>query len=272
MLKAEANWLDLRYLDALATQNTVIHRLNPCVKLMITLLFIITVTSFGKYEISGLVPFLLFPMVLISLGRLPQALIFKRLLIAAPFIVFIGIFNPVFDHTPLFKLHTVVITGGWVSFLSITLRVLLTVTAALILVATTGIDAIGSALLRIGVPKIIVTQLLFMYRYLHVLVDEFIRSVTAYSLRSSHGSGIQFRAWGSLLGQLLIRSVDRANRIYQSMLCRGFDGEIRLMRTHTFSAADIFYVTFWLLFFLTARLFDVPELLGKLVLIMGAHA
>lgn len=266
MLKAEANWIDLRYLDTLATQNTVIHRLNPCVKLIITLIFIITVTSFNKYEITGLLPLFLFPLITISLGQLPQALIFKRLLIAAPFIIFIGIFNPLFDHTPVVRLYSVVITGGWVSFLSITLRLLLTVTAALILVATTGIDAIGSALLRIGVPKVIVIQLLFMYRYLHVLVEEFIRCVTAYSLRSFHGEGIQFKAWGSLLGQLLLRSIDRANRIYQSMLCRGFDGEVRLMRTNTLSSADLFYFSFWLLFFLGTRLFDVPELLGKLLM------
>lgn len=266
MLKIEANWMDLRYLDILATQNTFIHRLNPCVKLIITLIFIITVTSFSKYEISGLFPLFLFPIVIISLAKLPQALILKRLLISAPFILFIGIFNPLFDHTPIVTIHSVVITGGWVSFLSITLRLLLTITAALLLIATTGIDGIGSALLRIGVPKIVVIQLLFMYRYLHVLAEEFIRCVTAQSLRSFHGEGIQFRAWGSLLGQLLIRSVDRANRIYQSMLCRGFNGEVRLMRSHTLSTADIVYFAFWLVFFLVTRLLDIPELLGKLLM------
>ncbi|WP_094605981.1 Energy-coupling factor transporter transmembrane protein EcfT [Sporomusa silvacetica DSM 10669] len=266
MLKIEANWIDLRYLDALSNQNTFIHRLNPCVKLIAALSFIIAVTSFAKYEITGLLPFFLFPAVLLSLGNLPAAPIFKRLLLVAPFVLFIGIFNPLFDHTPITKIGAIVITGGWVSFFSITIRLCLTITTALILVATTGIDAIGSALLRIGVPKIIVVQLLFMYRYLHVLVEEFVRSTTAYSLRSFHGDGVQFRAWGSLLGQLLIRSIDRANRIYQSMLCRGFDGEVRLMRTSTLTTSDIGYLTFWMVFFVLIRCFDVPELLGKLLM------
>lgn len=266
MLKIEANWLDLRYLDSLAAQNTPIHRLNPCVKLITTLVFIITVTSFSKYEISGLVPFFLFPGILLALGNLPSGPLCKRLVLVAPFILFIGIFNPLLDHTPVAKIGSVVISGGWLSFFSITLRLCLTVTAALILVATTGVDAIGSALLRLGVPKIIVIQLLFMYRYLHVLVEEFVRCATAYSLRSFHGDGIRFRAWGSLLGQLLLRSIDRANRVYQSMLCRGFDGEIRLLRTSTFTAADIGYLALWLVFFLIIRWFDVPELLGKLLL------
>ncbi|HWR05801.1 cobalt ECF transporter T component CbiQ [Sporomusa sp.] len=266
MLKIEANWIDLRYLDALSTQNTSIHRLNPCVKLITTLIFILTVTSSSKYEITGLYPFFLFPAVLVSLGNLPLSLILKRLLIVAPFIIFIGIFNPFFDNTPITKIGSVVISGGWVSFLSITIKLCLTVTTALILVATTGIDPLCSALLKIGVPKIIVVQLLFMYRYLHVLVEEFVRCITAYSLRSFHGEGVQFRAWGSLLGQLLLRSIDRANRIYQAMLCRGFDGEVRLLRTSSLTLVDILYLIFWIIFFLLVRWFNIPQLLGNLLM------
>ncbi|QDR82786.1 cobalt ECF transporter T component CbiQ [Sporomusa termitida] len=269
MLKIEANWLDLRYLDAISTQDTLIHRLNPCVKLITTLVFIIAVTSSSKYEITGLLPFFLFPAVLVALGNLPLSLILKRLLIIAPFIVFIGIFNPLIDHTPVINIGSLVISGGWISFVSLTIRLCLTVTTALILVATTGIDALCLALLKIGVPKIIVTQLLFMYRYIHVLVEEFVRCITAYSLRSFHGEGVQFRAWGSLLGQLLLRSIDRANRIYQAMLCRGFDGEVRLLRTRTLTGADIIYLIFWVTFFMVGRWFNLPQLLGNLL--MGVY-
>lgn len=266
MIKIEANWIDLRYLDTLATKNTVIHRLNPCAKLLAALVFIVVVTSFPKYEITGLLPFFLFPAALVSLGGLPPGPLCKRLLLVAPFVIFVGIFNPLLDHTPIIKIGSFVLTGGWLSFASITIRLCLTVTTALILVATTGIDALGSALLRIGVPKILVVQILFMYRYLHVLLDEFVRSIQAYSLRSFHGDGVRFRVWGSLLGQLLIRSIARANRIYQAMLCRGFDGEVRLMRTFTLRSADIIYLAFWTIFFLSARCFDIPQLIGNLIL------
>lgn len=266
MLKIEANWIDLRYLDALSTQDTLIHRLNPCVKLITTLIFILAVTASSKYEITGLIPFFLFPAVLVSLGNLPLTLILKRLLIIAPFIMFIGIFNPLFDHTPVASVGPLVISGGWISFFSLTLRLCLTVTTALILVATTGIDALCSALLKLGVPKIIVTQLLFMYRYIHVLVEELVRCITAYSLRSFHGEGVQFRAWGSLLGQLLLRSIDRAHRIYQAMLCRGFDGEVRLLRTSPLTGTDIWYLIFWITFFVIVRCFNLPQLLGNLLM------
>lgn len=266
MLKIESNWLDLRHLDDLAAQKTVIHRLDPRIKLITTLLFISIVTSYGKYEISGLIPLAFFPLTLILLGNLPWQHLLKRLLLVSPFVIFVGIFNPLFDQTPLVQVHSFVITGGWVSFISITLRLALTVTAALILVATTGIDAICTALLRLGVPKVIVTQVLFMYRYLHVLLAEFLRVAQAYSLRSFHGDGLRFRIWGSLVGQLLMRTIERAQRIYQAMLCRGFDGEIRRLRPGKIAVAETVYVTGWAAFFLIVRFINIPQALGKVFL------
>ena len=266
MLKIESNWIDLRYLNDLSAQKTVVHGLDPCTKLLTTLLFVITVTSFPKYEIMGLLPLLFFPFSLILLGNLPWNHLMKRLLLVSPFVIFVGIFNPLFDQTPFLQMGDLLVTGGWVSFVSITLRLVLTVTAALVLVATTGIDAICIALLHLRVPKVIILQLLFMYRYLHVLLEEFVRTIQAYSLRSFHGEGIRFKAWGSLVGQLLMRTMDRAQRIYQAMLCRGFDGEIRIMRTPKLQKTGILYLICWAAFFLTARSINIPYFLGTLLL------
>lgn len=266
MLKIESDWLDLRYLDDLATQKTLIHRLDPCVKLITTLLFVIIATSYPKYEITGLIPLVFFPFALMLMGNLPWKHLLKRLVLVSPFVIFVGILNPFFDQTPYMQVHSVMISGGWVSFMSIALRFILTVTAALILVATTGMDAICTAFLRLGVPKMIVTQILFMYRYLHVLLDEFIRVTQAYSLRSFHGEGIRFRAWGSLVGQMLMRTMDRAQRIYQAMLCRGFDGEMRMLRADRIAVTDIAYVTGWAVFFIAARYINIPQALGTIFL------
>ena len=105
-----------------------------------------------------------------------------------------------------------------------------------------------------------------MYRYLYVLLEEFIRTVRAHSLRSFQGGGIGFKVWGSLLGQLLLRTIDRAQRIYQAMLCRGFDGEIRLLRYNKLVAADIIYFFGWSAFFIAVRLVNIPQRLGALLI------
>lgn len=265
MSKMESSWLSLRKLDELANQKTIIHDINPCSKLLTTVIFVTVVASFGKYEISSLFPMFFYPMVLIILGNLPVGPIVQRVLLAMPFVIFIGIFNPLLDQAPVMQVGAYLISGGTASFVSILLRFLLAVTGALILVATTGIDAIGMALLKLKVPHGFVIQLLFMYRYLYVLVEELIRTVRAYSLRSFQESGIQYKVWGSLLGQLLLRTIDRAGRIYQAMLCRGFDGEIRLIRQKGITGRDMVYVIWWSLFFMIVRFVNIPQWLGRLI-------
>ena len=265
MSKLESNWLDLRCLDDLANQQTIVHSLNPCSKLLTTLAFSVIVTSFPKYEVTGLFPLLLYPIALITLGKLPYLHLARRLLLIAPFVGFLSIFNPILDQSLFAVFGPFSITGGWISFLSITIKLVLTVTSALILVATTGMNSICAALLQIGMPKPVVIQILLMYRYLHVLLEEFLRTVQAYQLRSFTAKGIHYRAWGSLLGQLLLRSIARAQRIYQAMLCRGFNGKIPLHSAASWTKSDQAYLLLWLAFFLGCRLVNIPQALGKLL-------
>lgn len=266
MSKLESRWSDLRHLDDLANQNTVIHRLSPLAKLLTTLAYLLAVTSFSRYEVTALLPFAFYPVFLISLSELPFGLIAKRLIWVLPFILFIGIFNPLFDSEPLIQLGTINISGGWLSFTSILLRSLFAVTAAILLLATTGMEGICLALFRLKVPRVFVVQLLFMYRYIYVLLDELARTLRAYSFRSFHGNGLGFQVWGSLLGQLLLRTIDRAQRIYYAMLCRGFTGEFQLIRHTSFTTKDLFFVVGWLVFFVVARCINIPQWLGTLLL------
>lgn len=266
MIKIESYWVDLRQLDELASNKTIIHCIHPCIKLLTTITFLTVVASFSKYEVASLLPLCLYPMVLIMAGNLPFKLIGKRVLLALPFVLFVGIFNPILDQTPILEFGTIFIAGGWVSLTSILLRFFLAVTAALILVATTGMDKISMALLRLRVPRVFVIQLLFMYRYLYVLIDEFIRAVRAYSLRSFHREGIGIKVWGTLLGQLLLRTIDRGGRIYQAMLCRGFDGQIRLGEQYKLVGNDIIYFFAWSAFFALVRFVNIPQWIGSLLI------
>jgi len=266
MSKMESYWLDLRQLDEMAIHKSVIHHIHPCAKLLTTVIFLTVVASFSKYEVSGLFPMFFYPMLLMILGELPLGPIMHRVLLALPFVMFIGIFNPLLDQIPFLQIGPLLISGGWISLFSIFLRFLLAVTAALILVATTGIDGIGMALLQLKVPRVFVVQLLFMYRYLYVLLEELIRTIRAHSLRSFQGEGIKIGVWGSLLGQLLLRTIDRAQRIYGAMLCRGFDGEIRLIGRKKLVGIDIVYFLGWSIFFIVVRLVNIPQWLGTLLI------
>jgi len=270
MAKVEASFLDIHYLDRLSYGNSPIHRLDPRVKLATSFFFIILVVSFNKYEIVGLVPFFAYPLFLIILGDLPVMPLIRKVLLAAPFAFFIGIFNPLFDRANLVHIGNVGISGGWISFGSVMLRFLLTVSAALILIATTGFSSICIAAGKMGVPKAFVTQLLFLYRYIFVLIDEAARMSRARSLRSFGRKGLGLRVYANLIGQLLMRTLDRAQRIHLAMCCRAFDGEIRTVRFIAIGRRDVVFLVGWAIFLPAMRFFNIPQWIGRLAMeLMG---
>lgn len=263
MPRINAALLDMRGLDFLATCDSPVHRRDPRAKVVATLAFIVTVVSFQKYTLAGLMPLLLYPVALIAVAGVPLRHILGKLLLASPFALLVGLFNPVMDQSVVAELGPWQITGGWVSFASILLRFVLTVSAALILVATTGFIPVCLALERMCVPRAIVVQLMLLYRYVFVLAEEASRMSRAWSLRSVGGRRMNLRDFGSVAGHLLIRAIDRAHRIHMAMLSRGFDGEIRLQRRLRFGLWDAAFAGVWMAFFAVARFVPVSEMLGK---------
>jgi cobalt/nickel transport system permease protein len=266
MSKLESALLDLGGLDTLARRPTPIQRLDPRAKVLVALAFLITVVSFGKYDLSGLLPLLAYPVALIVLGDLPPGYLLGKLLLASPFALAIGIVNPLLDRTILMRLGPLRISGGWISYASILLRFGLTLSAALILIATTGFDSVCLALARLRAPRALTVQLMLLYRYIFVLAGEGSRMVRAWSMRAGGGRRMSPRVFSSLVGQLLLRALDRAQRLHMAMLCRGFDGEVRRLRPLRLGAPDAVFVLAWTAFFALTRLYNLPQLLGRAVM------
>jgi cobalt/nickel transport system permease protein len=257
--------LDLKNLDLLAHGTTTIHRLDARAKVLVTLVFIICVVSYSRYELAALFPFFIFPVVMISLAGLPPLFILKKIILVCPFVLAVGIFNPLSDREILLQLGPLGISGGWISFASILARSVLTVGSAFILVGVTGFNAVCQALERLGMPQVFAVQLLFLYRYIFVLTEESGRASRARELRSCGKKGLGIRSFGSLIGHLLLRTWQRAERIHMAMLARGFSGEFRTARHSRFGAPELRFVLAWSTLFIFLRLKDVPHLLGRLV-------
>lgn len=257
------HWIELGSMDELGRMDTPAHRLDARAKAVVTLAFITVLMSFDRLQLSALTPFVFFPLVLLSVGQLPVRPLARKIAVAAPFAILVGLFNPWLDRTPVATLGPWVITGGWLSFASILVRFGLTVGAALILVATTGMYRLGAGLERLGLPQLFVTQLLFLYRYLFVVADEGSRMVRSVRLRSAGPESLSLRVYGSLVGHLLLRSMDRAERVHRAMVARGFDGEVRTMDPGRFRWTDALFVIGWLTFFAAARVWNLAELGGR---------
>ena len=212
---------ELYSLEQLSTKNTAIHRLHPAVKLVTTLVLIVTMVSFPRHAFGRLAPFVFYPVFLMALAEVPYGMLFKRAMIAVPFCLFVGIANLVLERGTAFVIGGYAVTYGLLGLLTLVLRTLLCVTAVLILVATTPFPALTAALRQAKVPTIFVMMFEMTYRYIGVLLGEASSMWRAYALRGG-GKGVALRHAGSFVGCLLLRSIDRAERIYAAMKCRGY--------------------------------------------------
>jgi cobalt/nickel transport system permease protein len=253
-------------MDQLGRMDTPVHRRDARVQVLTTVIFIAVVMSFDRYQVSALAPFFLYPLALTALAGIHAGYILRRMLVAAPFAVLVGVFNPLVDHQPVAAIAGHSVAGGWVSFASILARFALTVSAALILVACTGIDRLVAATGRLGLPQAFAVQLLFLYRYLFVIGDQGARMMRSVELRSGGRRSLRPRVYASLVGHLLLRSLDRAERVYRAMAARGFEGRVRILGDLRLRPADFAYLLGWSAFFVAARIWNLPVLLGRALL------
>ncbi len=233
-------------LEEMAERKLEVNRVHPLVKLVTTLSYMIIVVSFHKYNILGLFPFILYPLLLLKLSDIPVMTCLQKIKGLLPLLLFIGIFNPIFDRTPLVYMGSLGISGGVISMITLFLKGMYCIAASFLLISTTGIDGICYALRLLHVPNVLVTQLLLTYRYITVLMAEANGVYQAYSLRAPGEKGVKYKIWGSLLGQLLLRSIDRAGNLYESMLLRGFNGEFTYIKRTKARGQDYVYLIVWL--------------------------
>ncbi len=265
MASIDGALLDLKRLDRLAAGGTVLHRLDARAKVLATLAYLVAVVSFGKYELAALFPFFVFPAAMIALGDLPAGYVARKVAMVMPVVLVVGMFNPLFDREVLVRLGPLAITGGWVSFASLAVRAALTVGGGLVLVGVTGFTAICQALERLGMPRVFAVQLLFLYRYLFVLAEEGGRAARARELRSFGQKGRGIGSYGPLVGTLLLRTWQRAERVHMAMLARGFTGEFRTVADSRFGGRELLFVAGWCGLFVFLRLENVSRLLGGFI-------
>lgn len=253
---------ELREMDALAAEDSPIHRLHPLCKLLVTIGYIVTVVSFPKYDFTGLIIMALYPVILFQVAGIPVGTCFYKLRVVLPLVCAVGLANPFLDHTVFLRLGNLTVTGGVVSMVTLMMKGVFSLMASFLLIATTSIDALCAALRKLHMPSVFTTLLLLTYRYIGVMLNEVRIMSEAYKLRAPGQKGIHISAWGSFLGQLLLRSVDRAQELYDSMVLRGFAGEFYYADVPPCGLSDVLYGILCLAAFFVARRVPVAAMLG----------
>lgn len=198
---------------------SICHRMPPIVKLTLAVSVIVAgvaipVRYWPAYGVLGCLVF-----VGHSIAGIPLSYLVKRLLIFLPFVGSMAISLPLsqgFDR-------------GWDLMLQIIFRGCLAFLVSLWLVNVMPFEQLLVTLRKLRVPAVVVAILAFMYRYVFVVWDELDKMRTARIARAFSGGSLTYR-WktlSQLIGMLLIRSLNRAERIHGAMSSRGWDGEVR---------------------------------------------
>jgi cobalt/nickel transport system permease protein len=250
----------IQVLDLYQNEESLIHRQDPRVKLVITLAVIVAVTALPRGAWISYLLCLLYVAVVAGLSHVRPSLILKRSLVAIPFALAALTLVFTIDGTPLASLtlghwSLSLTREGMVAFVSILIKAWLSVLAATLLVTTTTFPSLAAATRWLRVPKVIVSVVSFMYRYIFVIADEALRLFRAREARSANPRGkptgsIRWRATvlGGMIGSLFIRSYERSERIYAAMLSRGFDGEVRTLRTQELGPVDVLTIGVFVIF------------------------
>lgn len=262
MNKTQSAAYAFRRMDETAAKDEWINRLHPLVKLALTFVYIALVVSFPRLDIIGLSGMAAYPLAVFLLSGLSFRESLKNLRFALPFVCVMGLTNALFDRSVI-MLGSTAISAGALSAVSLILKGIFTVFACYLLIASTNIEKLCCALRLIHIPAILVAQFMMMCRYITLLLEEVNRITQAYALRAPRQKGIHFRVWGCLVGQLLLRCMDRAEVIGESMALRGFRGEYTLMgNQRCFRCQDVLYLFVWLVILLILRFVPVVWMLG----------
>jgi cobalt ECF transporter T component CbiQ len=149
-------------------------------------------------------------LVLALASRLSLSHLVRRLLVVEPFVVGVALLS-------------LLQPGGTRIFLATVVKSTLCVFTMVLVVVSTRFSDILLALVRLRVPRLLVTTLALMYRYLFLLVDEagtIQRARRSRTFSKSHGAAWRTRA--AVIGQLFILTSERAERIYAAMCARGW--------------------------------------------------
>lgn len=212
----------LHRLDDLAAGDSLLHRLPPAAKVLGLVLYLLALLSFSRYAVLGTLCMGAPLLVLYPLGRVSLAGSLKNFRHVLLLLAGIGLLNALVTPNRFVLIGPWMLPGSFVIFCVLLFRGIFSCLGVYGLLATTSMEEICAALRALHIPRILVGTLLLLYRYLILLLQEGERMSTAYALRVPQQKGIPKKVWGSFLGLWFLRSLDRAERVYEAMELRGF--------------------------------------------------
>jgi len=225
-----------------------VRALDPRVRIVVAVVFAVAIVSMR--DVTALCGAVAVSMVLMFEAGLPPIKTLKRVIAMDSFIIFMIAMLP-FTMPPatpddiLFSLWGFPASQqGLDKAILIGLKANAIVLMAMTLVGTMEPVVLGHALYRLKLPHNLVLLMLFTVRYIDVIHEEYQALRRAMKMRGfqSKANLHSYRSFGYLVGMMLVRSMERSERIMQAMKCRGFAGRIEILDNLRFRTADAVFL------------------------------
>jgi len=191
-------------------------------------------------------------------ARVPVWFALRRVLLLSPLIAMLCLMSPLYDRTlqPVaFGPWRFWVTGGWLTAASIAIKFTLGLLALTALTCSTPFALLLEGIRKLGVPRLLVQQLAFLYRYIFVLIDEAMRIRRGRDFRGARRAPTARRltAAGGMIGSLFVRTLERSERIHTTMYARGWRGESHSLNRLRFELRDTVFLAVTTVYLIACR-------------------
>ena len=215
-------------------KESVLKNIKPELKILSTFLIVISIAFSDVENLFQILSHSLIVFLILFISKIPLKIYLKRLTIDIPFIIF-ALFLPFLSSENNDIVHTLfgidIYRTGLQDMFAILFKATLGVTMGIVLTAVTTTIELIYGLQKLKLPQIIIAIMSFAIRYIDVFIDEFKRVRISMRSRGYQEKGIKGLipiAYAS--GAMLIRGYERGERVYLSMISRGFNGSIELKK------------------------------------------
>lgn len=217
------------FIDRYSRVPTLVSAVDPRVRILSALAILLTVVMAPPNR-PGIMVVCAVPLaVYATIAGVPLGWLMARAAVVLPFALVAGAWIPFAGPE----------AGGWGALAHLVGRALVSAATLVLLASTTRFPLLLRGMEGLGLPRVLTTILSFTYRFLFVLVGEAERLEIAVRSRAPRARG-RFRALARSVGYLFLRTYERAERVYQAMLARGFRGEVPAGEPLSISGGDVF--------------------------------
>ena len=233
-------------IEEITIQDSVLRKLDPRNKIIIVFLFSVLLAV--SRQISVLIIAFLFCILISITSKIDMKQLGKRLIPVNTLNIFLWLFLPfTYPGLSVFRIGPLEATSEGILYaIQITIKSNAMMMILIALIASTPISIIGQAMSKLGFPDSIIHIFFFTYRYIHVIYREYIRLVNSMKIRGFEpGTNLHtYKTVAYMIGMILVHAADRAQRVHQAMLCRGFTGQFYSLREFTISRTDKMIASF----------------------------